>query len=153
VNTLAIRVKKQEKHPQLEKMLDIIGKEILIGSFKAVLEKILTKLNKGYFDTIEKKIKLSEALTSINQAILETNKFIKNQGYIDNTDLSRLWHEALNKSIAADLKDGLPEYLYRKADFWGEPKEWIENKASLEIVPKLDDLKRSCEGIINRLNQ
>lgn len=92
-------------------------------------------------------------MTSINQAILETKKFIKKQGYTDNTDLSKLWHEALNKSIAADLKDGLPEYLYHKADFWGEPKEWLENRASLEIVPKLNDLKSMCDGIMVRLNR
>ena len=134
-------------------MLDIIGKEILVESFKAVFEKILDKVNKGYFDTIDKKTRLAEALTSINQAILETKNFIKNQGYIDNTALSKLWHEALNKSIAADLKDGLPEYLYHKADFWGEPKEWLDNKASLEIVPKLNDLKRLCDRIMVRLNQ
>lgn len=134
-------------------MLDLIAKEILVESFKLVFEKILIKLNEGFFDTIDKRTRLVEALTSINQAILETKKFIKDEGYVDNTGLSKLWHEALNKSIAADLKDGLPEYLYHKADFWGEPKEWLNNKSSLEIVPKLNDLKRLCEGILVRLNK
>lgn len=134
-------------------MIDIIAKEILLESFKIVFDKVLDKVNKGYFDTTEKKVKLSEALTSINQAILETKKFIRNEGYIDNTELSKLWHEALNKSISAELKDGLPEYLYHKADFWGEPKEWLNNKSSLEIVPKLNDLKVLCDGIMVRLNK
>lgn len=134
-------------------MIDIIAKEILLESFKIVFDKVLDKVNKGYFDTTEKKVKLSEALTSINQAILETKKFIRNEGYIDNTELSKLWHIALNKSISAELKDGLPEYLYHKADFWGEPKEWLNNKSSLEIVPKLNDLKVLCDGIMVRLNK
>jgi len=42
---------------------------------------------------------------------------------------------------------------FHKADFWGEPKEWLESNAWLEIVPKLDDLKRLCDGIIVRLNK
>lgn len=134
-------------------MIDIIAKEILVESFKIVFDKVLDKVNKGYFDTTEKKVKLSEALTSINQAILETKKFIRNEGYIDNTELSKLWHEALNKSVSAELKDGLPEYLYHKADFWGEPKEWLNTKSSLEIIPKLNDLKVLCDGIMVRLNK
>ena len=134
-------------------MIDIIAKEILLESFKSVFEKLVEKVSNGFFDTIEKKTKLAEALTSINQAILETKKFIKNEGYIDNTELSKQWHEALNKSIAADLKDGLPEYLYHKADFWGEPREWLNEPTSLEIVPKLEDLKRLCDSIMVRLNK
>ena len=134
-------------------MLDIIAKEILVEGFKAVFEKLLDKVNKGYFDTIDKKTRLAQALTSINQAILETKRFIRNQGYVDNTELSRLWHDALDKSVAADLKDGLPEYLYHKADFWAEPREWLDNPGSLDIVPKLDDLKRLCDGIMIRLNK
>lgn len=134
-------------------MLDLIGKEILLESFKLVFEKLLDKVNDGYFDTTEKRTKLAEALTSINQAIIETKRFIRNKGYTDNTELSRLWHDALNKSIAADLKDGLPEYLYHKADFWGEPVEWLNNPSSLEIVPKLNDLKHLCDQIMVRLNR
>ena len=134
-------------------MLDIIGKEILVEGFKVVFEKILEKVDNGHFDKIEKKTKLAEALTSINQAILETKKFIKNEGYIDNTGLSQLWHVALNKSVAAGLKDGLPEYLYHKADFWGEPEEWLDNQSSLEIVPKLNDLKQLCDSLMVRLNR
>ena len=116
-------------------MVDIIGKIILVESFKEVFKAILLKVNQNHFDTVEKKTKLSEALTAINQAIIETKKFIKAEGYVDNTDLSQLWHSASNKSVAADLKDGLPEYLYHKADFWGEPQEWLDKEASLEIVP------------------
>lgn len=134
-------------------MLDIIGKEILIDGFKIAFEKLLKNINKGYFDTTEKKTRLAEALTSINQAILETKKFVKNEGYIVNTELSGLWHEAFNKSVGAGLKDRLPEYLYHKADFWGEPKEWINNPASLKIVPKLSDLKDLCDSIMVRLTR
>ncbi|GAA0894123.1 hypothetical protein GCM10009122_38030 [Fulvivirga kasyanovii] len=134
-------------------MVDVIGKVILVESFKEVFVRILEKVNQDYFGTVEKKTKLSEALTSINQAILETKKFIRNEGYVDNTDLSKLWHIALNKSVAADLKEGLPKYLYHKADFWGEPREWLDNKASLEIVPKLNDLKNLCDGIMVKLNK
>lgn len=134
-------------------MLDLVGKEISIESFKLVFEKVLKKVNDSYFDTTEKKTKLSEALTSINQAILETKKFIKNEGYTDNTALSSLWHEALNKSVAAELKDGLPEYLYHKADFWGEPKEWLDKKTNMEIVPKLNELKMLCDIILVRITK
>lgn len=134
-------------------MIDFFGKEILVESFKTLLEKLINKIETGYFDTAEKRLRLSEALTAINQAILETKKFIKHEGYSPNTDLSRLWHEALNRSIAANLGDGLPEYLYHKADFWGEPKEWLDNPGSLEIVPRLRDLKKICDEIILRLNR
>ena len=57
----------------------IIGKEILVESFKAVFKKVVTKINESYFDTIDKRTRLAEALTSINHAILETKKFIRNQ--------------------------------------------------------------------------
>jgi len=134
-------------------MVDFIAKEILIAGFKIAFEEVLKKVRNGYFNTTEKRTKLAEALTAINQAILETKKFIKNQGYVDNTELSKYWHEAFNKSIAADLNDGLPEYLYHKADFWGEPQEWIGKPASLEIVPKLNDLKLLCDGIMAKLNK
>lgn len=134
-------------------MLDIIAKEILVESFKFVIEKVLKRVETGFFDTIEKKTKLTEALTSINQAILETKNFIKNEGYLDNTGLSKMWHDALNKSVAAGLNDGLPEYLYHKADFWGEPKEWLENKSNMEIVPKLNELKLLCDTILVRITK
>jgi hypothetical protein len=134
-------------------LVDFIGKEILVEGFKVAFEKILGKINKNYFNTIEKRTRLAEALTSINQAIIETKRFIRDEGYFDNTELSKLWHEAFNKSVAADLEDGLPEYLYHKADFWGDPQEWINNPASLEIVPKLRDLKRLCDGIMVRISK
>lgn len=134
-------------------MLDVLSKVILVESFKIVFVKVLDKVKKGYYDTTDKKTKLAEALTSINQAILETKRFIKNEGYIDNTELSRLWHESFNKSVAAELKDGLPEYLYHKADFWGEPQEWLNNQASMEIVPKLNDLKKLCDTILVQITR
>ena len=133
-------------------MIDVIGKEILLESFKAIFEKLLDEVINGYFDTTEKKTRLAEAMAAINQAILQTRKFIDNEGFVSNTELSKLWHEALNKSVAAGLKE-LPEYLYHKADFWGEPQEWLNNKASLEIVPKLEDLKRYCDNIMVRLKK
>lgn len=133
-------------------MVDFIGKEILLDSFKEVFKLVLRKVRNEHFDTT-KKVKLAEALTSINQAILETRCFIKNDGFKDNAKLSGLWHDALNKSITAGLKDGLPEYLYNKANFWGSPEEWLRNDASMEIVPKLNDLRKLCDSIMVILNK
>lgn len=132
-------------------MVDFTGKKILVDGFKSAFDRLSNKPKYSYFDSTQKRIRFGEAMTAINQATLETERFIKNQGYDPNTDLSRLWHEALNSSIAADLGDDLPEYLYNEAKFWGEPREWFNHPASLEIVPTLEELKKRCDQILVRL--
>lgn len=132
-------------------MVDTFAKEILVEDFRSVLKKLTVKIKNGHFSSDEKKTKLIKALVAINQAVIQSKNFIKNDGYIDNTQLSKLWHKALKKSINAGLEDGLPEYLYNKASFWGEPSEWLNNQATLSLIPKLQELRELCDDIMHSL--
>ena len=133
-------------------MIDFIGKNVLISDFVSAIEKLFNLVFSGFSIQSERRIKLVEALTAINQAIIETKKFIRDEGFIENSDLSKLWRKALGKATVAGLGEGLPAYLYQKANFWGEPSDWIENEAALEIVPRLDYLKDICDDILVRIN-
>lgn len=127
--------------------VDIIGKVVLVDSIKDVLKVIASKLSK--FDpkaTIE-------AITAIQKATIKTRNFITDHGYKRNEELTDLWHNALNKVVAANIDEGLPEYLYQKARFWGEPQDWIKNPQSLELVPKLKDLDEKCSILLVKLKK
>lgn len=127
--------------------VDIIGKVVLVDSIKDVLRVIASKLSK--FDpkaTIE-------AITAIQKATIKTRNFITDHGYKRNEELTDLWHNALNKVVAANIDEGLPEYLYQKARFWGEPQDWIKNPQSLELVPKLKDLDEKCSMLLVKLKK
>ena len=127
--------------------IDIIGKVVLVDSIKDILRVIATKLSK--FDpkaTIE-------AITAIQKATIKTRNFITDHGYKRNEELTDLWHNALNKVIAANIDEGLPDYLYQKARFWGEPQDWIKNPQSLELVPKLKDLDEKCSMLLVKLKK
>ena len=134
-------------------MIDYIGKTILVETFKNVMKIVVERVAANYFNDKAKKVVLVKAITKINQAILETKKFIRNEGYKTNTELSKFWHEALEASIAADLGEELPDFLYHKADYWGDPEEWNNNPSALEIVPKLKDLKELCDELMVQLKQ
>ena len=127
--------------------VDIIEKVVLVDSIKDVLKVIASKLSK--FDpkaTIE-------AITAIQKATIKTRNFITDHGYKRNEELTDLWHNALNKVVAANIDEGLPEYLYQKARFWGEPQDWIKNPQSLELVPKLKDLDEKCTILLVKLKK
>lgn len=125
--------------------VDIIGKVVLLDSIKEVLRIIALKLSK--FDPKS----TSEAITAIQNATIKTRNFISDHGYKRNEELTELWHSALNKVVAANIDEGLPDYLYQKARFWGNPKDWIDNPTSLELVPKLNELDEKCGMLLQRL--
>ena len=134
-------------------MIDIPGKEVLISTFTRVMESIILKKIDEVWPSDAKREKLVNAITAINQAIIETRQFIRQEGYKSNAALVTLWHIALDKSIAAGLKEGLPNYLYQKANFWGNPEEWIQYPGAIEIVPKLEDLKHLCDSLMVKLQK
>jgi len=131
-------------------MLDIIGKTILVESVKELVSRLMKYINTTELSP-EKRDLLVEALISIQKATISTRKFIKDSGYEPNEDLTELWQDALKKSIKAEIED-LPEYLFHKAEFWGAPQDWLNEKSTLELVPKLNYLNEQCKQILIKLN-
>lgn len=127
--------------------VDIIGKVVLVDGIRDVLRIIAKKLSK--FDPKA----TSEAITAIQKATIKTRNFISDHGYRRNEELTELWHNALNKVVAANIDEGLPNYLYQKARFWGNPKDWIDNPTSLELVPKLKQLDEKCGMLLLKLSK
>jgi hypothetical protein len=101
----------------------------------------------------EKKDKVTEAIVSIQTAIIETRKFINENGYVPNSDLSKLWLTAFEKTEKAEIypKNEFPEYLYNKARFWGDPKVWLKEPAAMELVPTLANLEHKADSILVKL--
>ena len=122
--------------------VDIIGKVVLVDSIKDVLKLVAAK-----FPKFDPKATI-EAIVAIQKATIKSRNFIFDHGYKRNEELTDLWHNALNKVVAANIDEGLPEYLYHKARFWGEPQDWIENPQSLELIPKLNDLDEKCSMLL-----
>lgn len=100
-----------------------------------------------------KKDKVTEALVSIQTAIIETRKYINENGYNPNTDLSKLWLTAFEKTEKAQVypKNEFPEYLYNKARFWGDPKVWLKEPSAMELVPTLKSLEEKTDSILVKL--
>lgn len=131
-------------------MVDKIAKDILIDTIIEVIVKVSQKIVKGFSSPIDRKATI-EAITSIQKATIKTRNFITDSGYQRNEELSDLWHDALNKAIAARLGDHLPDYLYQKAKFWGEPSDWLNEPDTLRLVPKLGQLDETCEMLLLKL--
>lgn len=127
--------------------VDIFGKVVLIDNIKEVLRITSFKLSK--FDPKA----TTAAIVAIQKATIKTRNFISDYGYKRNEELTDLWHDALNKVIEANIDDGLPDYLYQKARFWGEPKDWINNPTCLELVPKLSQLDEKCGMLLQKLRK
>lgn len=98
-----------------------------------------------------KKKEYADAISAIQTATIATPKFIRESRYIENTVLSTLWIDAMNKTINAGIGDDLPRYLMDKAKFWGDPQVWLANPTSLTLVPKLNDLDQKCEMLLIEL--
>lgn len=130
-------------------LIEAIGKTILIETLKEALKRLFNELNVNNLTQPERE-RMSEALASIQRATIRTRKFIRNEGYKPNEELSELWTIALQNSINAKI-EGLPDYLFNKAKFWGSPQEWLNEKSSMELVPKLNYLDEQCESILNKL--
>jgi hypothetical protein len=132
-------------------MVDVITKTILIETIKESLKKFFSTLNIEKI-TQEDRERISDALASVQRATIRTRNFIQNNGYEANEELAELWTIALQKSINANIEE-LPEYLFQKAKFWGKPQDWLKEKSSMELVPKLNYLEEQCECILMRLRK
>ena len=132
-------------------MIEYLGKVLLVESIKESVKAVSKEIFKGKIDQVRRE-RISSALIAIQQASIETRKFIDNKGYRRNTDLSKMWNDALKKSLDAELKD-LPRYLHNKAKFWGNPEDWSKEKASMELVPKLSYLNDQCDMLLIELEK
>jgi hypothetical protein len=131
-------------------MVDKIAKDILIDTITEVIVNFGQKIIKGIVSPIDRKATI-RAITSIQKATIKTRNFITDNGYRRNEELSELWHDALNKAIEARLGDNIPDYLYQKAKFWGEPSEWLNEPETLRLVPKLSHLDETCEMLLMKI--
>ena len=130
---------------------DFIGKIVLVETIKASVIEIFKDVKKEKIPQ-EKRERLSDAVTSIQLASIETKNFINNNGYEPNMDLVKLWNVALKKAIDAELKE-LPDYLYSKSKFWGLPQDWLNEPTSMELVPKLNYLNEQCDMLLIELKK
>ena len=130
-------------------MIDVISKVILVETTKDIIKRFFSEINVKKINQEERE-RMSNALAAIQRATIKTRNFIRNEGYESNEELSELWTLALQKTIDAKI-EGLPEYLFNKAKFWGQPTEWLKEKSSMELVPKLNFLEEECEMIIIKL--
>lgn len=131
-------------------MVDTIAKVILVDGIKEVVKEITKKVFIGLWGKQDRKA-IVEAITSIQFATIKTRNFIEEKGYKKNEDLTILWHDAMNKVVVAKIHDGLPEYLFSKAKFWGQPKDWLSNPDTLVLIPKLNDLDEKCAMLLQQL--
>lgn len=136
--------------------MDFIGKSILITSFTTFIETLTKKLTEKLIDkkiSTDQKEKICETIIAIKTANESTRRFINSEGYKPNTELTNLWRDCLRKAVAAGINEGLEDYLYHKADFWGNPQEWLENPSAMELVPKLRDLDNKCDILLQMLKK
>lgn len=134
--------------------MDFTGKSILITSFTTFIEILTKKLTEKLIVrkiSTDQKEKICETIIAIKTANEATRKFINSDGYKPNTDLTNLWRDCLRKAVVADINEGLEDYLYHKADFWGNPQEWLDNPSAIKLVPKLRDLDNKCDILLQML--
>jgi hypothetical protein len=122
--------------------VDIVGKVVVVDTITSIINAITKAFNK-----YDKKA-ISKAILAIQKATIKTRNFITDHGYKRNEELSDLWHNAFDKVVEAKIDEGLPDFLYQKAKFWGEPSDWIKHPASLELIPKLSDLDKKCDLLL-----
>lgn len=132
-------------------MVEYFAKKVLVDGVILSIKELYKEIKNSKVNQ-EKRERLSDALASIQIATIKTKNFIDNNGYKPNMNIAELWTVALNKSIKAGIKD-LPEYLYHKAKFWGEPQDWLNEPTSMELVPKLKYLRDQCDMILVELQK
>lgn len=126
-----------------------MSKTILVMTTKEVIKRFFSSIKLQNISQEERE-RMSDALASIQRATIRTRNFIRNEGYQSNEELSELWTKALQKTIDAQIKD-LPDYLFHKPKFWGQPKDWLKEESSMKLVPKLKFLEEECEMIVMKL--
>ena len=97
-----------------------------------------------------KNAQIRKALIDLQLAVVETEKYIKDQGYTSNTELTKLWLSSFDSIKASGLYSNqrFPEFLYNKARFWGNPEKWLREPGSMELVPTLKEIERECANIL-----
>ncbi|GHB53869.1 MULTISPECIES: hypothetical protein [Cyclobacteriaceae] len=125
---------------------------MLTGGIKESISLFFEKLKKGIIKENDKPA-IIEATTSIQQANIKTKNFISDNGYLRNEELTKLWLIALEKVVKARIDENLPEYLFHKSRFWGEPKDWLNNPETLRLLPKLIELDKKCEMLLMTLKK
>ena len=128
-------------------MIETFAKIVLAEGVEQAISLMLDKIKNGIFPAKDRK-SLITAITAIQKATIKTRNFITDSGYQRNEELTDLWHDALNKVVEANIEDNLPEYLYQKAKFWGEPKQWILSPETLELIPKLSYIDEKCDMLM-----
>lgn len=127
--------------------VDIVGKVVVVDTITAIIN-VISKA----FQKYDKKA-ISKAIIAIQKATIKTRNFITDNGYKRNEELSDMWHNAFDKVVEAKIEEGLPEYLYQKAKFWGEPSDWIKHPTSLELIPKLSELDKKCDLLLVKITK
>jgi hypothetical protein len=84
-------------------------------------------------------------------ASLKSRNFITLHGFVRSEELTDMWLDAMHQVVAAGIGDGLPDYLYHKAQFWGRPQDWIDNPTTLELVPRLNEIDEQCDALLKLL--
>ena len=66
-----------------------------------------------------KNAQIRKALIDLQLAVVETEKYINDQGYTSNTELTKLWLSSFDSIKASGLYSNqrFPEFLYNKARF------------------------------------
>lgn len=136
--------------------MDFIGKGILVASITTAIDKTIeifaTHIAKTRLSN-DKREKICETIIAIKTATEKTRTFINQNGFTPNTDLTKLWRDALQKAVAADINEGLEDFLYHKADFWGNPQEWLNNPSAMKLVPKLVALDKKCDILLEMIKK
>jgi hypothetical protein len=124
----------------------------ILETFGALLSAISLQLQFTEFTKSGKERKV-QALSSLQLAVIKTDEYLKKSGYEPNTELSQLWLDAFNQIQSANLVNDYYqiENIYHKARFWSDPKKWLKEKASMELVPKLVELQKHCDSFIGQI--
>lgn len=88
---------------------------------------------------------ITSAIIALRTAIRETRNQINTKGYQPSNEISDLWLDAYRAFQKARMKNRM---LYDKARFWEDPKLWINEPSTLELIPTLNQLERECENLL-----
>ena len=99
---------------------------------------------------IQRAIKI-HAIRSLQKAINNTEAYLEKSGktYDINTDLSDLWLNAFEAISPIDMD--LAQRLRYKSRFWSNPQKWLQERGSMELVPKLRELNNYCDSVIETI--
>ena len=112
---------------------------------ESTLSKVLSKKGTRINDKIKATSSLQEAINA-TEAYLTQNNHI----YQPNNEISRLWNQAFTDMIKIDKY--LANRLRQKGRFWSNPRLWLNQDSSMELIPDLKELNEECEMILVELD-